>query len=103
MIEITNGTVVCKVSAGAYNTMYKKHGFVPVVEAVPVPVQVSGVDEEEYRSNVVELSEKPISQWSKAEVKAFAEANGIDLSGTKNVNEAKDRIKAYMNEKSDKR
>jgi hypothetical protein len=35
-------------------------------------------------------------QWTKAEVKEFARANGIDISGTKNVNEAKEIIKQFI-------
>lgn len=44
-----------------------------------------------------ELEQKPIGQWTKDEVKAYAEAKGIDLKGTKNVNEAKARVKDYLN------
>ena len=36
--------------------------------------------------------EKPISEWVASEVKRFAKIKGIDISGTKNANEAKDII-----------
>lgn len=97
MIKITNGTVVCEVTNGAYDRIYKAQGYRPVVEKAGAPVihvdQVdAGVDP------CAELLEKPLSQWNKTEVKTFAETKGIDLAGTKNVNEAKDRIKVYLNE-----
>lgn len=97
MIKITNGTVVCEVTNGAYNKIYKAQGYRPVVEEAGTPIvcadQVdAGIDP------YAELVEKPLSQWNKVEVKTFAEAKGIDLAGTKNVNEAKDRIKTYLGE-----
>ena len=42
------------------------------------------------------VSEKPISQWSKDEVKRFASIKGVDIAGTKNVNEAKEIIKGFL-------
>lgn len=43
-----------------------------------------------------EILEKPIAQWSKEEIKKFAEIKEIDITGTKNAGEARDRIKAYL-------
>ena len=43
-----------------------------------------------------EILEKPISQWSKGEVKRFAAIKKIDISGTKNANEAKEIIKSFI-------
>ena len=43
-----------------------------------------------------ELLEKPIGQWSKEEIKDFANANGISLEGTKSAKEAKEIIKSYI-------
>lgn len=103
MVKITNGINVIEVTNGAFETVYKGQGYHKVVEqqavvSAPVksaPVKDEGQDTGEV-DHVTELEEKPVSQWSKAEVKEYAEAKGIDLSGTKNVNEAKDRIKAAM-------
>lgn len=98
MVKITNGINVIEVTNGAFETVYKGQGYHKVVEqqaVVSAPVKDEGQDAGEV-DHIVELEEKPVSQWSKAEVKEYAEAKGIDLSGTKNVNEAKDRIKAAM-------
>lgn len=98
MVKITNGINVIEVTNGAFETVYKGQGYHKVVEqqaVVSAPVKDEGQDAGEV-DHITELEEKPVSQWSKAEVKEYAEAKGIDLSGTKNVNEAKDRIKAAM-------
>jgi len=97
MVRITNGINVIEVTNGAFETVYKGQGYHKVVEqtVVSAPVKDEGQDAGE-ADRIAELEEKPVSQWSKAEVKEYAEAKGIDLSGTKNVNEAKDRIKAAM-------
>ena len=98
MVKITNGINVFEVTNGAFETVYKGQGYHKVAErkaVASVSVKDEGQDVGEV-DHIAELEEKPISQWSKAEVKEYAEAKGIDLSGTKNVNEAKDRIKAAM-------
>lgn len=107
MIKITNGSEVYQVTNGAYETVYKPMGFVPMGESISQDVvtdeseQVAS-DEEwaEAESEVdedaawcEELRKKPIGQWNKAEVKHYAEVRGIDIAGTKSINEAKDRIK----------
>ena len=98
MVKITNGINVIEVTNGAFEMVYKGQGYHKVVEqqaVVSAPVKDGGQDAGEV-DRFTELEEKPVSQWSKAEVREYAEAKGIDLSGTKNVNEAKDRIKAAM-------
>lgn len=50
---------------------------------------------------VQELEKKPLSQWNKEEVKQYATICGVDISGTKNAQEAKERIKAYIDEKAE--
>lgn len=106
MIKITNGSEVYQVTNGAYETVYKPMGFVPVDEAVvedDVEPEQTVSDEEwtDTESEVdedaawcEELKKKPIGQWNKSEVKRYAEIRGIDITGTKSINEAKDRIKA---------
>lgn len=50
---------------------------------------------------VRELEKKPLSQWNKDEVKRYAAICNVDISGTKNAQEAKERIKAFMDEKAE--
>lgn len=93
MVKITNGTIVCEVTRGAFDGIYSRQGFrvieEPKVEATPAAVTQP---ENEFEA----LEEKPLSQWNKTEVKEYAAAHEIDLAGTKNVNEAKERIMAYL-------
>ena len=50
---------------------------------------------------VQELEKKPLSQWNKDEVKKYATICSVDISGTKNAKEAKERIKAFIDEKAE--
>lgn len=50
---------------------------------------------------VEELEKKPLSQWNKDEVKKYAGICGVDISGTKNAQEAKERIKAFIDDKAE--
>ena len=100
MVKITNGRDTFEVTEGAFEGIFIHQGFVKVddkkeehkiiLDEVEIPV-VDAADEFDELEN-----EKPVSQWTKAEVKEFARANGIDLSGTKNVNEAKEIIKQFI-------
>ena len=110
MIKITNGSEVYQVTNGAYETVYKPMGFVPIDEAaveanvaVDAESEQAASDEEwtdaesevdEDAALCEELKKKPIGQWNKAEVKRYAEIRSIDITGTKSIQEAKDRIKA---------
>lgn len=103
MVKITNGKDVFEVTEGAFEGIFIHQGFKKVdgkneeskniLDKVEIPV-VDAADEFDELEEVE--NEKPVSQWTKAEVKEFARANGIDLSGTKNVNEAKEIIKQFI-------
>lgn len=60
-----------------------------------------GVHLTEDEQFVQELEKKPLSQWNKDEVKQYAAICGVDISGTKNAQEAKERIKAFMDDKAE--
>lgn len=97
MVTITNGRNTLKVTSGAFENIYKSCGYELVNTEVKTPINTEDAPVEEVEVNhFEELEAKPISQWTKAEVKEYAEAKGIDLSGTKNVNDGKERIKEYM-------
>lgn len=114
MIKITNGDVIYEVTRGAYETVYKPIGFYEfkgkpvehaedvvddvVEDAVDEPKQVVDDEQSEDDAWCDELEKKPIGQWNKAEVKQYASIKGVDITGTKSINEAKDRIKAAREE-----
>lgn len=111
MIKITNGTEIYEVTRGAFETVYKPMGFYefdgkPAEHVDDIVEDVSDepeqeVDEPEQSEDDAwcdELEKKPIGQWNKSEVKQYASIKGIDITGTKSINEAKDRIKAAREE-----
>jgi len=94
MVKCTNGVAVIEVTEGAYNTIFKDQGYRPIAdEVIPTEEKVKTPVED---NEIDSLLEKPIGQWSNAEVKAFAEAKGIDITGTKNAKEAKGRIRKFL-------
>ena len=99
MVKITNGVNVFEVSNGAFEGIYSKQGYSKVAETIPsAPVTEPVVEKTEDELFVENVVEKPISQWSKDEVKRFAELKEVDISGTKNAGEAKELIKVYLDQ-----
>lgn len=112
MIKITNGISTLEVTKGAYNTIYKPMGFQSLEELNNAEIEITedevldeenlsdAVNEDEEvketgkndlvkNSRIEELKAKPISGWSKQEVKEYAKLANVDLTGTKSVDEAK--------------
>lgn len=103
MVKITNGVNVYEVTIGAYNDIYRHQGYQVINKKKE---QDFGVEPSEVNNKTAdeifidELQEKPISQWNKDEVKRYAAIKEIDLTGTKNVNDAKEIIKKILNKKT---
>lgn len=92
MVKCTNGVAVIEVTEGAYNTIFKDQGYRPIADSE----EQADARVPEEKDEIDSLLEKPIGQWSNDEVKAFAEAKGIDITGTKNAKEAKGRIRKFL-------
>ena len=101
MVTIKNGNNVHVVTEGAYKEIFSKLGYEiisgkeEVSIETPIDVDDNAMSEED-EEFILGVEEKPISQWSKTEVKKYAELKRIDITGTKNVNEAKAIIKEYL-------
>ena len=98
MVKITNGVNVFEVTRGAFDGIYSKQGYTlfdgnKSADITP-PAEPPAKTEDELFLEA--LAEEPLSQWNKTEVKRFAALKGIDISGTKNVAEAKDLIKEFL-------
>lgn len=106
MVKISNGKSELLVPSGAFKMIYKGLGFKIVGEK-------NGTDSEDADDGaenkneensgsvsdddfIEQLVEKPIGEWSKEEVKKFAELKGIDISETKKVTEAKNLIRSFL-------
>ena len=102
MVKLSNGLSTIVVPSGAV-AMYERTGFRVVkdsdVESANESVIYTAEAEEKESEFITNLLEKPISKWSKEEVKRFANEKGININGTKSVNDAKDRIRDYINSK----
>lgn len=97
MVKITNGVNVFEVTRGAFDGIYSRQGYTIINEKAAESAKTPKVPEKtEDEIFVEEILEKPISQWNKEEVKRFAAINKIDISGTKNANEAKGIIKSFI-------
>ena len=98
MVKITNGINVFEVSKGAFDGIYSHQGYQLMEDTKPKKESEKDdtpelTDDEKF---LAEILEKPISNWNKEEVKRFAGLKEIDITGTKNANEAKEIIKAYL-------
>lgn len=98
MVKITNGVNVFEVTRGAFDEIYSRQGYKLVDEKAEAkaPEAPAAPEKSEDDIFVEEILEKPISQWNKEEVKRFAAIKEIDISGTKNANEAKEIIKSFI-------
>ena len=96
MVKITNGVNVFEVTKGAFDGIYSRQGYVLVNDGMPKQEAHAAKGKTEDELFIEAVSEKPISQWSKDEVKRFASVKGVDIAGTKNVNEAKEIIKGFL-------
>lgn len=98
MVKITNGVNVFEVTRGAFDGIYSRQGYELVDEKAEAkaPEAPAAPEKSEDDIFVEEILEKPISQWNKEEVKRFAAIKEIDISGTKNANEAKEIIKSFI-------
>lgn len=66
-------------------------------EQEPAEVLEPSEEKDEDEVFVNSIQKKPLASWNKEEVKRYAAIFDIDLTGTKSANEAKERIKAFMN------
>ena len=96
MVKITNGVNIFEVTRGAYEGIYSKQGYSIMDEKKRDNGHVEAPGKSDDELFVEAIVEKPLSQWNKDEVKRFAALSGIDISGTKNANEAKSLIKDYI-------
>lgn len=98
MVKITNGTNVFEVTRGAFDGIYSRQGYRIISDKAVEEVNANNdvPDKTEDEIFIEEILEKPISQWNKDEVKRFAALREIDITGTKNANEAKAIIKDFL-------
>ena len=121
MVDITNGRAFLTVTKGAFEGIYKHQGYT-LVRDYSSSIQVNTGDTVEVNDNIpiieteeaasdnleetaesdeksiemAELLETPIGQWSKEQLKEFAEANNISIDGASTVREVRNIIKDFI-------
>lgn len=99
MISVSNGINTFRVTVGVFNNTFKNQGFYIVENKANDENKIPDNNENEKNNSdfdFEELKEKPVSQWTKKEIIAFAKENEIDISGTKNIAEARNIIKEFI-------
>jgi len=80
-MKITNGKDIFEVTRGAFESIYKRLGFVPFEETDGSPQTADGSsqtpDDDTLFLENVEL--KPIAQWSNDELRRYAQLKGIPI------------------------
>lgn len=110
MVKVTNGIKTISIPSGAIS-VYESQGFRLVKggksdkktsENVISDEVIESVENasKEHGDFADEITEKPLSKWTQEEIKKFASENDIDLSGTKNADAARARIKKFFDEKA---
>lgn len=103
MVIITNGINEFEVSRGAYESIFQKQGYSIAVDTETEVVEnnkdaAAAEPAKQVDKDAEALMEKPISQWTKNEVKSFIDKKRIDVSGITSFNEVKDRVRKYIEE-----
>ncbi len=101
MVTITNGKDVFTVTNGAFKAIYEKQGYEIYDPSKKAEKKVEAASEMTDEEFIEHLEEKPLGKWNKSEVKRYAEVFGIDISGTKNIAEARDIIREFKSEEED--
>ena len=122
-VKITNGNVEFEVTKAAFKNVFEQQGFRIVDDIVPVihnrfedkfdvnldmeaepnkvedskPEMATEVELSEDDLFVQEMLEKPISEWTKGELKRVAKIKGIDLSNADSTSKARQIVSKAMN------
>lgn len=102
MVNITNGINSFAVSRGAFDGIFSHQGYSLVEEepsaVIDGPAEDGKVDDTD--AFLLEIIEKPISAWSKSELKKFCTIKGIDTSAAATFTDAKEIVKACLEEQA---
>ena len=121
MVDITNGRASLTVTKGAFEGIYKHQGYtlvhdysssiqvnagntvevndnIPIIETEEAASDnlEEAAESDEKSIEMAELLETPIGQWSKEQLKEFAEANNISIDGASTVREVRNIIKDFI-------
>ena len=93
MIDITDGTREFNVTEGAFEDIFKKQGYVEAIED-------ETTSKSELEAQVDLLDDKPVSMWTKQELKAYCDAHNISLDDVTSTDEVRKRVLEYQEQQS---
>lgn len=124
MIKITNGLTTLEVTPGAYKDIFSAQGYTPVEgtsvkqtempaetpqptggnftegepENVPESISEQETDDiiPENNSEEIDLSEIPLAEMSDAQLRAYAEQLGVDITGLTSRKAVRNKIKSAL-------
>lgn len=105
MITIRKGDLTAKVSAGAFEAIFKDQGWSaddhkePIISGMNLPdPDQEDVLEDEITNEDEDLSERPLSSLSLGELRQLAEQYGIDAENMRSKRDIRNAIREAMNE-----
>lgn len=105
MITIRKGDLTAKVSAGAFEAIFKDQGWSvddhkdPIISGMNLPdPDHEDVLEDETTNEDEDLSERPLSSLSLGELRQLAAQYGIDAESMRSKREIRSAIRDAMNE-----
>ena len=105
MITIHKGDLIAKVSAGAFETIFKDQGWSmddhkdPIISGMNLPdPDHEDVLDDEITNEDEDLSERPLSSLSLGELRQLAAQYGIDAENMRSKREIRNAIRETMNE-----
>lgn len=105
MITIHKGDLIAKVSAGAFETIFKDQGWStddhkdPIISGMNLPdPDHEDALEDEIINEDEDLSERPLSSLSLGELRQLAAQYGIDAENMRSKREIRNAIRETMNE-----
>lgn len=93
MIDITDGTHEFNVTNGAFEDIFERQGYTEVAEDVEA-------SKPELEAQVDSLDDKPVSMWTKQELKAYCDAHSISLDDVTSTDEVRKRVLEYQEQQS---
>lgn len=77
-------------------SIYENMGYKEIVDEILEDVQPEVEEVEDQIEEVEDYTDKPIADWTTAELKDFVSENKIDLKGAKKTPEVREIVKAYL-------
>ena len=81
-MKITNGRDVFEVTRGAFESIYKRQGFVPFVQEAETEPDSGPPEDEDLTDDeafIADITVKPFSQWSNDELRRYAQLKGMPI------------------------